>query len=119
MPEKKQRQASEEISHILRRPAIQNFASPGPDQHLLDGSRSADMFVTKKKSGTEGVLHYATPPIDQLSEENEGGSDSDDNAVVQMQRYDSTNFLDLHELREVIESPSEISCIRSASIQVC
>ena len=118
MPEKTQRQASEEISHILRRPAVQSFAISDQEQHLLDGSRSADMFVTKRRTGTEGVLHYATPPVEAAHESSEASDSDSDMAHAGMVRDNSVDFLNLQDLREVMGSPSQSSCIRSASIQV-
>lgn len=97
---------------------MQSFAISDQEQHLLDGSRSADMFVTKRRTGTEGVLHYATPPV-EAARETSSASDSDSDAAPHaMVRDDSVDFLNLQDLREVMDSPSQSSCIRSASIQV-
>jgi hypothetical protein len=115
MHETKQRQASEEISHILRR-RKENSVVSDLDEQFLDGSRSADMFVGKRHMGSEGILHFATPPVGALTEEGEE-SDSDDQIHPSIAREDSTDFLRLDELRAVMASPSQPLYIRSASIQ--
>ena len=66
--------------------------------------------------GSEGVLHFATPPAGAV-EEGEF-SDADDRAMPVASREESTDFLSLHELRQVMSSPSHPSYIRSASVQV-
>lgn len=114
-PDKTQRQASEEISHILRRK--ENLVAYDVDQQFLDGSRSADMFVGKKHTGTSGVHHFATPPAGNSSDE-ELDSDPESEARVHVPREGSDDFLTLHELRDVMNSPSQSTVIRSASIQV-
>lgn len=116
MHDTKQRQASEEISHILRR-RKENSVVSDLEQQFLDGSRSADMFVAKRHMGSEGVLHFATPPLGTLVE---NGQDSDPEEQIHpsMLHDDSLDLLHPDEIRMVTASPSQPLYIRAASIQV-